>query len=139
HKVILPELFGEDERLVTEANALTQAASRASLLLGPVVAGVLISLIGAPAVLLVDGASYVVSFLLVALFVPRRPPIEAPEEGRSVRTAVRFLVRGPLLARARFAPPPAPDGGAGGGRGGGGGGPLPRRGAAPAHLGPGAR
>src|SRR5947207_6555341 len=35
HKVILPELFGEDEHLVTEANALTQAASRASLLLGP--------------------------------------------------------------------------------------------------------
>ncbi len=96
-KVMLPELFGEDEHLVTEANALTQAASRASLLLGPVVAGVLISLIGAPAVLLVDGASYVVSFLLVALFVPRRPPIEAPEEGRSVKTAVRFLVREPLL------------------------------------------
>ena len=70
-KVILPELFGEDEHLVTEANALIQAASRASLLLGPVFAGLLISVIGAPAVLLVDGASYVVSFLLVALFVPR--------------------------------------------------------------------
>ena len=66
-KVLIPELFGEDEPLVTEANALTQAASRASLLLGPVVAGLLISVIGAPAVLLVDGASYVVSFLLVAL------------------------------------------------------------------------
>src|SRR6266508_3020474 len=87
HKVILPELFGEDERLVTEANALTQAASRASLLLGPVVAGVLISLIGAPAVLLVDGASYLLSFLLVALFVPRRPPIEAPAVGRTARRA----------------------------------------------------
>ena len=96
-KVLLPELFGEDEQLVTEANALTQAASRASLLLGPVVAGVLISVIGAPAVLLVDGASYVVSFLLVALFVPRRPPIEAPEEGRSVKAAFRFLIREPLL------------------------------------------
>jgi MFS family permease len=97
HKLILPELFGENEQLVTEANALTQAASRASLLLGPIVAGVLIGFIGAPAVLLVDAASYLVSFGLVAIFLPRRPPIEAPEEGRSVRTAVRFLIREPLL------------------------------------------
>jgi MFS family permease len=97
HKLILPELFGENEQLVTEANALTQAASRASLLLGPIVAGVLIGFIGAPAVLLVDAASYLVSFGLVAIFLPRRPPIEAPEEGRSVKTAVRFLIREPLL------------------------------------------
>jgi MFS family permease len=97
HKLILPELFGENEQLVTEANALTQAASRASLLLGPIVAGVLIGFIGAPAVLLVDAASYLVSFALVAIFLPRRPPIEAPEEGRSVKTAVKFLIREPLL------------------------------------------
>jgi MFS family permease len=97
HKLILPELFGEDERVVTEANALTQAASRASLLLGPIVAGVLIGFIGAPAVLLVDAGSYLLSFLLVAVFVPHRPPIEAPEEGRSLRVAVRFLIRDPLL------------------------------------------
>jgi MFS family permease len=97
HKLILPELFGENERLVTEANALTQAASRASLLLGPIVAGVLIGLIGAPAVLLVDAGSYLLSFLIVAVFIPRRPPIEAPEEGRSVKVAVRFLIREPLL------------------------------------------
>jgi MFS family permease len=97
HKLILPELFGENERLVTEANALTQAASRASLLLGPIVAGVLIGFIGAPAVLLVDAGSYLLSFLVVAVFIPRRPPIEAPEEGRSVKVAVRFLIREPLL------------------------------------------
>jgi MFS family permease len=96
-KLILPELFGESEQLVTEANALTQMATRSSLLLGPVVAGVLIGFIGAPAVLLVDAASYLVSFGLVALFVPRRPPVEAPEEGRSVKVAVRFLIREPLL------------------------------------------
>jgi MFS family permease len=96
-KLILPELFGENEELVTEANALTQMATRASLLFGPVVAGVLIGFIGAPAVLLVDAASYLVSFLLVALFIQRRPPVEAPEEGRSVKVAVRFLIREPLL------------------------------------------
>ena len=96
-KVILPELFGENEQLVTEANALTQMATRASLLFGPVLAGILIGFIGAPAVLLVDAASYLVSFLLVALLIPRRPPVEAPEEGRSVKVAVRFLIHEPLL------------------------------------------
>jgi len=97
HKMVLPELFGEDEGVVTEANALTQMATRASLLIGPVAAGILISFIGAPTVLLVDAASYLVSFLLVALFLPSRPPVEAPEEGRSVKVAVRFLIREPLL------------------------------------------
>jgi MFS family permease len=96
-KLILPELFGENEQLVTEANALTQMSTRASLLFGPVVAGILIGFIGAPAVLLVDASSYLLSFLLVALLIPRRPPVEAPEEGRSVKVAVRFLIREPLL------------------------------------------
>jgi MFS family permease len=96
-KVILPELLGEDEQIVTQASALTQAATRVTLLLGPVLAGVLIAVIGAPSVLVVDGATYLVSFLLVATFLPRRPPAPAPEEGRGIRTAVRFIFRDRLL------------------------------------------
>src|SRR2546425_3234614 len=64
-KVILPELIGEDEQLLTQASALTQAATRLTLLLGPVLAGVLIGVIGAPSVLVVDGTTYVASLLLV--------------------------------------------------------------------------
>jgi hypothetical protein len=37
--VIVPELLGEDEQRVTEANALFQAATRATLLAGPALAG----------------------------------------------------------------------------------------------------
>ena len=40
------------------------------MLVGPALAGILIAAVGAPVVLLVDAASYVVSFLLVTLFVP---------------------------------------------------------------------
>jgi MFS family permease len=60
-KVIVPELLGEDEAVVTRANALFQGATRITLLLGPVIGGVLISLFSAPAVLVVDAATYVVA------------------------------------------------------------------------------
>jgi predicted MFS family arabinose efflux permease len=98
-KVILPELLGEDETLVTQASALFQAANRITMLLGPVLAGVLIGLIGAAPVLLVDAASYVVSVVLVAVFVPRRPAAAAEREERgSLRAGLRFL-RGDRLLR----------------------------------------
>ena len=96
-KVIVPELLGEGEQEVTDANALFQAANRTTILAGPVLGGILIGAIGAPSVLLVDAASYVVSVLLVTAFVPRRPPVERAPEHRQVRAGLRFLVRDPLL------------------------------------------
>jgi MFS family permease len=97
-KVIVPELLGEDEQRVTEASALFQAATRTTLLAGPALAGILIGVFGAPPVLLIDAATYLVSVLLVAVFVPQRPPIVQAEEERSVRTGLRFI-RGDRLLR----------------------------------------
>src|SRR5439155_15478379 len=96
-RVIVPGLLGEDESVGTHANALFQGAIRATLLLGPPLGGVLIGVIGAPSVLLVDGASYLVSFALVALFVPRRAPGHSEEGERGLLTGLRFLVQDPLL------------------------------------------
>lgn len=98
-KVIVPELLGEDERVISQANALFQGAMRATMLLGPPIGGVLIGVIGAANVLLVDGLTYVVSFALVALFVPKREPLvqEEAEDTRGVLVGLRFLVREPLL------------------------------------------
>jgi MFS family permease len=96
-KVIVPELLGEDEQRVSEANALFQAATRTTLLLGPALGGVLIGVLGATSVLLVDAATYLVSFLLVALFVPQRPPVEQEAEDRSIRAGVKFILRDRLL------------------------------------------
>jgi MFS family permease len=95
-KVIVPELLGEDESVVSRASALFQAAQRVTLLLGPVAAGVLISVISAPGVLLVDAATYGAALLLVALFVPRRPPL-TEDEPSGIPQGFRFLVREPLL------------------------------------------
>ena len=96
-KVILPELIGEDERTMSQANALFQGAIRTTMLLGPPIGGVLIGLMGAANVLVVDGATYVVSFLIVVLFVPRGAATPEADESRGILAGLRFLVHEPLL------------------------------------------
>jgi predicted MFS family arabinose efflux permease len=96
-KVIVPELIGEDEAVVGQANALFQGATRITLLLGPVIGGVLIAAIDAPTVLVVDAATYVVSAVLVLLFVPRPEPLPATDEDLGVRRGLSFLVHEKLL------------------------------------------
>jgi MFS family permease len=98
-KVIVPEILGEDERVISQANALFQGAIRVTLLLGPPVGGVLIGLIGAANVLVVDGVTYLVSFALVALFVPRgeAKSQEEQEDARGILVGLRFMIREPLL------------------------------------------
>jgi MFS family permease len=102
NRMILPELLGEDETVVSQASALFQGATRITLLLGPVTAGVLIGLIGAPSVLVVDAATYVVAILLVAVFVPATTPVEAEGEDRSVLAGLRWVAREPLIRTWRF-------------------------------------
>ncbi|HET6643445.1 MAG TPA: MFS transporter [Gaiellaceae bacterium] len=102
NRMILPELLGEDETVVSQASALFQGATRITLLLGPVTAGVLIGLIGAPSVLVVDAATYVVAILLVAVFVPATRPVEADGEDRSVLAGLRWVAREPLIRTWRF-------------------------------------
>src|SRR5205823_10616301 len=95
-RVILPELLGEDEALVTRANAFLQAASRITMLLGPATAGVLIGVVGAPAVLIVDAATFVVSLALVGLFVPPRRAVAVEEEDAGgLLAGIKFLLRDP--------------------------------------------
>ncbi|MDX6550336.1 MAG: hypothetical protein QOJ31_1020 [Gaiellales bacterium] len=97
-RVVVPELLGEDETVVTKANALFQSATRLTLLAGPPIAGILIGIIGAPGVLVIDAASFAVAFALVAVAVP---PIATPrgDAGRhgSVLAGVRYVRRDPLL------------------------------------------
>lgn len=96
-KVIVPELLGEDEALVSRANALFQAATRLTMLLGPVAGGLLIASFSAPVVLVIDAATYVVSALVLKLLVPRPQPLSDEGEDRGIRRGIRFLVGEPLL------------------------------------------
>jgi MFS family permease len=101
-RMILPELLGEDETVVSQASALFQGATRVTLLLGPATAGVLIGFVGAPVVLVVDAATYVVSVLLVGLFVPATEPVPTDGEDRGVLAGLRWVAREPLIRAWRF-------------------------------------
>jgi MFS family permease len=97
--VVVAEILDEDEASVERANAVMQGATRVTMLCGPVLGGILIAAVGAPVVLVVDAASYVVAFLLVTLLVPvsGRVRKEDAGEGRGLLAGVRFLLGDPLL------------------------------------------
>jgi predicted MFS family arabinose efflux permease len=96
-RLILPELVGDDEHVVAQANAVVEGANRAMSLLGPAAAGLLIAVFSAPVVLYVDAATFLCSFVLLSLFVPARPPLPQSDDGRGVLAGIRFLVHDPLL------------------------------------------
>lgn len=98
-RVVVADMLDEDEASVERANALLQGATRITMLCGPALAGILIAAVGAPIVLVVDAASYVVAFVLVTLFVPTARAVreEATEDGRGVLAGVRYLLHDSLL------------------------------------------
>ena len=102
-RVILPELVGEDETTVAQANAVIEGATTLTNLLGPVVAGLLIAAVGATSVLYVDAATFLLSFLTLTLFVPSRPPQPQTDDARGVFAGLRFLLHDPLLWRIGLA------------------------------------
>ncbi|WP_199512882.1 MFS transporter [Nucisporomicrobium flavum] len=83
-RLILPELLGPvrgtDERLLGRANSLIDGATRFAALAGPAVGGVLIALLGPSEVLWIDAATYLVSFIIVLVFVRPRAGRPATSE-----------------------------------------------------------
>jgi predicted MFS family arabinose efflux permease len=96
-RIILPELVGDDESVLAQANALFQGATRLTLVLGPAVAGVLLGVVGPVTVLLLDAATYLVAFVLVAAFVPSGQRAPERDDSRGVLAGVRFLLGDRLL------------------------------------------
>jgi len=96
-RLILPEFVGDDERTVARANAVIEGAQRATSLLGPASAGLLIAAFSAPTVLYVDAATFLCSFVLLSLFVPRRPPRPQSDDAGGVLAGIRFVLGDRLL------------------------------------------
>ena len=102
-RVILPELVGEDETTVAQANAVIEGATTLTNLLGPLAAGLLIATLGATNALYVDAGTFLVSFLVLTFFVPARPPLPQTDDAHGVLAGLRFLVRDRLLRRIGLA------------------------------------
>ena len=96
-RVILPELVGEDETTIAQANSVIEGGTAFAGLAGPALAGILIPFLGAPNVLYVDAATYVLSFLLLAGFVPRTKRLVGSATRHGVLAGIRFLLRDRLL------------------------------------------
>jgi MFS family permease len=96
-RLVLPELVGDDEHVVAQANAVVEGAQRMTSLLGPALAGLLIASFSAPTVLYVDAATFLVAFVLISVFVPSRPPLPATDDSRGVLAGIRFVLHDRLL------------------------------------------
>jgi predicted MFS family arabinose efflux permease len=96
-RTILPELVGEDERRMSQANSAIEGGTALAALMGPALAGALIPVLGAANVLYVDAATYLVAFVLILVFVPRRKAA-AQTVQRGVLAGLRFLLQDKLLA-----------------------------------------
>ena len=97
-RVILPELVGEDERTISQANSVIEGGTAFAGLAGPALAGVLIPFLSAPSILYVDAATYAVSFLLLAGFVPKTKRLVGAVASGGVLAGITFFVRDRLLA-----------------------------------------
>lgn len=94
---LLPDLFPDDEQRLGEANTLLQTANRLTAVLGPPIAGVLIGVFGATAVLFIDAATFVAGFAIVALLVHSQGIAAEEGEGHAFGAVYRFLSGDALL------------------------------------------
>ena len=94
-RVIVPQLVPDDE--LDRANALSSVSLQFTLLVGPVAAGIFVTVAGAPAALLVDAASFVI-MALVAFTLPEVPRSTRVPSVRDERGAVRTRRFGVLFA-----------------------------------------
>jgi MFS family permease len=98
---LVPDLAGRARMGIERANSVFQGVQFASLLLGPPLAGLLITLFAPSNVLWIDAATFVFSAALVAAFVPaQRPEARARDAGRylaELAEGVAFIRRDRLV------------------------------------------
>ena len=83
-----------------QANALLNGSRSVSWLAGPSLAGLLVKLVGAPATLLADAASYLASALFLARVRAPEPPLEHNTNGSwrtQVAEGMRFIAQHPIF------------------------------------------
>ncbi|HZR95182.1 MAG TPA: MFS transporter [Gaiellaceae bacterium] len=103
-RIIVPEVAGEDERAAAQVSAVLSGATQLTQILGPVLAGLIIAATSPSTVLVVDGLTYVFSFLAIAIVVRAGRRVAPTAQSRGVFAGLRFLMQdgllGPLMVAA---------------------------------------
>jgi MFS family permease len=94
---VLADLVPDDSSLMGQATALYQAAQRASNLVGPGLAGILIVIVGPANVLWIDAGSYVAAFALTLLIPVAVKVAPDAEDLHRFADGIRFLSRDVFL------------------------------------------
>lgn len=68
-KAVIPDIVGDDEQRLVTGNTAVQMATQITTMTGPVLAGVLIGVMGNANLLWLDAASYLVSAVILGLWV----------------------------------------------------------------------
>ena len=96
-RLIVPEVAGENEQAVASVNAVLSGANQLTQLAGPVLAGVIIGFTTPATVLVVDGCTYLFSFLVIASVVRAGKRVEAAAQQKGVLAGLKFLLGDSLL------------------------------------------
>lgn len=94
----VPEVLDSSHLIV--ANSRLQGSESVAQVGGPPLGGALVGAIGAPATMLVDAASYVVSGISILSIRTPDAPVQPPGESRmlaQIREGLSFVVRDPVL------------------------------------------
>lgn len=88
--------------LLTSAYARLEQSSAVAQTGGPVVAGALIKLVGAPVAILLDAISYLISVILLSTVRPLHPEVATSNDkprnlGREIREGLAWVYRGSTL------------------------------------------
>ncbi len=95
--LIAPEVAGYDENATAQLSAIVAGGQQVTRIAGPVLAGVLIALIGPANVLVVDAGSYVFSFVTIATVVRVGARVAPTAESEGLLAGLRFLRHDSLL------------------------------------------
>lgn len=98
-RLVLPELFGEDEALIVQGNGLIEGATRLATLAGPAVAGVAIAAAGPVDVLWIDGGTFLAAAALLYVWLPRQAVAAADVDRGGMFQGAAFVLRDRLLRR----------------------------------------
>jgi len=98
-RLLMAGLVDDDERRLTRVSGLFGSVNETASFVGPALGGVLVVAFGPSTVLVIDAASYLVAFLLVAVAVPGVAAAPSTEDDRDMLAGVRYLWRDRPLRR----------------------------------------